>query len=110
MKWLLLLTLGGSVAQSSLVQVLSVGGATPDLPFILTVFWALRRGPEAELRGWVDAALAWCGEQDVDYIILWPTARSRTLYGRKGFAPTDAIMAEPLMCPVRFPVRSAQMR
>lgn len=47
MKWLLLLTLGGSVAQSSLVQALSVGGATPDLPFILTVFWALRRGPEA---------------------------------------------------------------
>jgi len=46
-KWLLLLTLGGSVAQSSLVQALSVGGATPDLPFILTVFWALRRGPEA---------------------------------------------------------------
>ena len=42
MKWLLLLTLGGSVAQSSLVQALSVGGATPDLPFILTVFWALR--------------------------------------------------------------------
>jgi rod shape-determining protein MreD len=47
MRWLLLLTLGGSVAQSSFVQVLSVAGATPDLPFIMTVFWALRRGPEA---------------------------------------------------------------
>lgn len=47
MKWLLVLTLGGSVAQTSLVQALSVGGATPDLPFIMTVFWALRRGPEA---------------------------------------------------------------
>jgi rod shape-determining protein MreD len=35
------------VAQTSLVQALSVGGATPDLPFIMTVFWALRRGPEA---------------------------------------------------------------
>ena len=43
----LLLTLGGSVAQTSLVQALAVGGATPDLPFIMTVFWALRRGPEA---------------------------------------------------------------
>jgi rod shape-determining protein MreD len=47
MKWLFLLTLGGSVAQTSLVQALAVGGATPDLPFIMTVFWALRRGPEA---------------------------------------------------------------
>lgn len=47
MRWLLLVTLGGSVAQTSLVQTLSVGGATPDLPFIMTVFWALRRGPEA---------------------------------------------------------------
>ena len=25
---------------------------------------ALRRGPEAELRGWIDAALAWCLETD----------------------------------------------
>lgn len=47
MKWLLVLTLGGSVAQTSLVQALAVGGATPDLPFIMTVFWALRSGPEA---------------------------------------------------------------
>jgi len=47
MRWLLLMTLGGSVAQTSVVQSLSVGGATPDLPFIMTVFWALRRGPEA---------------------------------------------------------------
>jgi rod shape-determining protein MreD len=47
MRWLLLATLGGSVAQTSLIQTLSVGGATPDLPFIMTVFWALRRGPEA---------------------------------------------------------------
>jgi len=44
---LLAMTLGGSVAQASLVSVLSVGGATPDVPLILTVFWALRRGPEA---------------------------------------------------------------
>ena len=35
------------MAQTSVVQSLSVAGATPDLPFIMTVFWALRRGPEA---------------------------------------------------------------
>jgi len=41
------MTLGGSLAQTSVVQSLSVGGATPDLPFVVTVFLALRRGPEA---------------------------------------------------------------
>ena len=43
---LLLLTLGGSVAQSSVVPALTLAGITPDLPLILTVFVALRRGPE----------------------------------------------------------------
>ena len=47
MRWLLLFTLGGSVAQTNVIQMLSVAGATPDLPFMMTVFWALRRGPEA---------------------------------------------------------------
>ena len=43
---LLLMILGGSVAQTSVVQALSVGGAIPDLPFVVMVFLALRRGPE----------------------------------------------------------------
>lgn len=44
---LVLMVLGGSVAQSSLASALSIAGTTPDLPLMLTVFWALRRGPEA---------------------------------------------------------------
>jgi rod shape-determining protein MreD len=43
----LLMTFGGSLAQSNLVPMLSVAGVTPDLPLILTVLLALRRGPEA---------------------------------------------------------------
>ncbi|MET0850896.1 MAG: rod shape-determining protein MreD [Candidatus Rokuibacteriota bacterium] len=43
---LLAMTLGGNVAQASVVSALSVAGAVPDLPLVLTVFWALRRGPE----------------------------------------------------------------
>ena len=43
--------------------------------------------------GLMDAALAWCGAREIDYIILWPTERSRTLYQKKGFAASDAIMA-----------------
>ena len=43
---LLAVTLGGNIAQTSVVSTLAVGGATPDLPLILTVLWALRHGPE----------------------------------------------------------------
>ena len=44
---LLAMALGGSVAQASVVSTFTVSGATPDLPIMLTLFWALRRGPEA---------------------------------------------------------------
>lgn len=43
----LLMTVGGSnVAQSSVVPAMSMAGVTPDLPLVLTVLVALRRGPE----------------------------------------------------------------
>jgi GNAT superfamily N-acetyltransferase len=41
----------------------------------------------------MDAALAFCARREVDSIILWPTERSRSLYRRKGFAVSDAIMS-----------------
>ena len=41
-----LMTFGSGLAQWSVVPSLSVAGATPDLPLILTVLLALRRGPE----------------------------------------------------------------
>ena len=40
----------------------------------------------------MDAALEFCRERGVDSVILWPTARSRTLYARNGFAVRDDIM------------------
>jgi GNAT superfamily N-acetyltransferase len=40
----------------------------------------------------MDAALAFCREQAVDSVILWPTSRSRTLYARNGLAVRDDIM------------------
>ena len=43
---LLLVAFSGSLAQSSVVPALSVGGVTPDVPLILTVLIAFRRGPE----------------------------------------------------------------
>lgn len=38
---------GGTLAQSTVVPVLGVGGVVPDLPVILVVLIALRRGAEA---------------------------------------------------------------
>jgi rod shape-determining protein MreD len=47
MRGLLVLTIaGGSVAHATLTPLLSVGGVTPDLPLIMVVLLALRRGPE----------------------------------------------------------------
>lgn len=40
----------------------------------------------------MEAALAFCGERRVDSVILWPTARSRTLYARNGFVAPDDMM------------------
>ena len=34
-------------------------------------------------------AIEWCESHDVDYALLSPTERSRTLYGRHGFAVTN---------------------
>lgn len=40
----------------------------------------------------VEAALAFCREQRVDSVILWPTDRSRPLYARHGFIePSDIL-------------------
>src|SRR5438552_7608854 len=47
MRVLLALTVfGGSVAHATLAPALGVGGVTPDLPLIVVVLLALRRGAE----------------------------------------------------------------
>jgi rod shape-determining protein MreD len=44
---LLALTLGGTLVQSSVMPILGFAGAAPDVPLVLAVMVALRRGPEA---------------------------------------------------------------
>jgi rod shape-determining protein MreD len=47
MRALLVLTIaGGSVAHATLTPLVSIAGVTPDLPLIMVVLLALRRGPE----------------------------------------------------------------
>ena len=56
--FLLLVTVGGGVLQSTVVAAKSVGGVTPDVPLILTVLIALRNGPESGcLAGFVAGLL-----------------------------------------------------
>lgn len=38
------------------------------------------------------AAMEWCRTHGIDSAILWPTARSRSLYARADFSVTDSIM------------------
>lgn len=38
------------------------------------------------------AAMDWCRAHEIDSAILWPTARSRTLYARAGFSVAGDIM------------------
>jgi GNAT superfamily N-acetyltransferase len=40
----------------------------------------------------LSAALEWCDAHEVDVVFLWPTARSRALYERHGFAAADAVL------------------
>lgn len=40
----------------------------------------------------LEACLAWLAEQNVDSILLWPSAASRSLYERHGFAVSDDVL------------------
>ena len=47
MRALLILTMaGGSVAHATLTPLVTIAGVTPDVPLIMVVLLALRRGPE----------------------------------------------------------------
>ncbi|HEV8241239.1 MAG TPA: GNAT family N-acetyltransferase [Thermoanaerobaculia bacterium] len=41
----------------------------------------------------LEAALDWCRREDVDAVLLWPSERSRSFYGRYGFGVRDDLFA-----------------
>lgn len=57
MRGLLLLALGGGLAHSTVAPVLRIGDVAPDIPLILVVLLALRRGPEFGCLGGFAAGL-----------------------------------------------------
>ena len=50
---------------------------------------AFRGGAGAQL---LDTVLAWARANTIDRVILWPSARSVTLYERYGFTHNGAVM------------------
>ena len=67
--------------------------AEPEENGYLTNFFVVPRARGTGIgTALLDAALAWCREREVHAVILWPTARSRPLYERQGFAPPAALM------------------
>jgi GNAT superfamily N-acetyltransferase len=44
----------------------------------------------------LETCLRTCEEEGVDAVLLWPTARSRALYARHGFAIRDDVMEKRL--------------
>jgi rod shape-determining protein MreD len=58
MRGLLALTVfGGGIAQATVAQALRIGEVTPDIPLIVVVLLALRRGPEFGCLGGFAAGL-----------------------------------------------------
>lgn len=41
----------------------------------------------------IEAALDWCRHENIDAVLLWPSERSRTFYGRCGFGSRDDLFA-----------------
>ena len=63
---------------------------------------AVRGGGAGRLL--MEAALAFCRDSGVDSAILWPSARSRTLYARHGFVERPDDLMEAILDPGRKPV------
>lgn len=89
----------GHVWLNLIDKVPNPGGDEPERHVYVTNLYvrpAARSGTGGAL---MEAALAWCREQKVDTVFLWPSERSRTLYARYGFGTTDAIMARATPSP-----------
>jgi rod shape-determining protein MreD len=92
---LLFMAVGGTLAQSSVVPLLSVAGVAPDVPLVLAVMVGLRRGPEGGcLTGFVAGLL-----QDLTGTgLVGVQALTKALIGfAAGFAGRRFAVGEPLV-------------
>ncbi len=87
---------GGQVAGHLwLCLIEKVPNPAPELEqhaYITNVYVRPEGRGEGAGKALMEAALAFCRENRVDSVILWPTERSRTLYARHGFAVPEDMM------------------
>ncbi len=70
------------------------------MPTSRTCTYGQNRARWGTCEALLEAALAFCREQQVDSVVLWPTERSQPLYARHGFAfPKD--LMEAVLAPGR---------
>jgi len=76
-----------------LVEKIPNPRSEPEYHAYLTNFYieefARGRGVGSQM---LSRAIAWCETREVHAVILWPSARSRSLYARRGFAVRDDLM------------------
>lgn len=71
-------------------------GAEPEAHGYISNVYVMPEARGAGIgRALVDAALAFCDAIPVHDVILWPSARSRSLYARAGFVASDAVLRRP---------------
>jgi rod shape-determining protein MreD len=92
---LLLVTVGGTVVQSSVMPLMGLTGLAPDVPLVLTVMLALRRGPEA---GCVTGFLAGLLQDLTGPGLVGVHALTKALAGfTAGFAGRRFTVGDPLV-------------
>jgi GNAT superfamily N-acetyltransferase len=80
-------------------KVPNPGGDEPERHAYLTNLYVRPSARGGTGSALMDRAIAWCRDQQVDTVLLWPSERSRSLYARYGFRTTDAIMARAAPSP-----------
>lgn len=85
--------IGGHLWLQLIEKIPNPGAEREEHGYVTNVYVAPPFRGSGAGRGLLEAALAFCRERGVDSVILWPTARSRTLYARHGFATPEDMMA-----------------
>ena len=102
-------TIVGHVWLSLIEKVPNPGGDEPERHVYLTNLYVRPTARGGTGSALMEAALAWCRDQNVDAVFLWPTERSRSLYERYGFRTRDAIMARAKVMETRSPEPGAAL-
>ncbi len=97
----------GAVGHLWLQLIEKIPNPVPELEqhaYITNVYVDPRSRGAGVGRLLMEAALAFCSGAGVDSVILWPSARSRSLYRRHGFVEAPGDIMEAILDPGRQPL------